>query len=59
MRAVPFLVIAGYLWVLWVSTGFFPANVQSYEQTPTLIPLLYNAATKALVSTGLLKGLVA
>ena len=59
MQAVPFFVVASYVWVLWFSAGFFPANVQSYEQTPTLIPLLYNAATKALVSTGLLKGLVA
>ena len=59
MQAVPFFVVAGYVWVLWFLTGYFPANVQSYEQTPTLIPLLYNLVTKALVSVGILRGLIA
>jgi hypothetical protein len=58
-QAVPFFVVAGYVWVLWFLTGYFPANVQSYEQTPTLLPLLYNLITKALVSVGVLRGLVA
>lgn len=58
-QAVPFFVVAGYVWALWFLTGYFPANVQSYEQTPTLIPLLYNLVTKALVSVGILRGLVA
>ena len=58
-QAVPFFVVAGYVWALWFLTAHFPTNVQLYEQTPTLIPLLYNLVTKALVSVGVLKGLVA
>ena len=58
-QAAPFFIVAGFVWVLWFLTGYFPANVQSYEQTPTLIPLLYNLVTKALVSVGFLNGLTA
>ena len=57
-RAAPFLGAAFLVWVLWLSTGYFQVNVQSFEQTPTLIPLLYNATTKSLVSAGVLEGLI-
>ena len=56
-QAAPFFIVAGFVWLLWFLTGYFPANVQSYEQTPTLIPLLYNLVTKALLSVGFLSGL--
>jgi len=56
-RAGTLLAIAGLVWVVWFLSGSFPLYVQTYEQEPTLLALIFNILTKSLVSVGMLEGL--